>query len=148
MNRGRFVFWFLLIALLAFILSPCFAAEFRPIRYDDCGSPGRQPNVLSSQFWTFPENVMDAPEDARKLVRLLSGIPSKVNLIPMNTHVDSDLRPPPSGVVSRFMEELVRGGITTTLRRSRGADIDAACGQLASRGPRPAPDQAAGAARR
>ena len=98
--------------------------------------------------YTLIAGVNDAPEDAQRLVRLLGGIPSKVNLIPMNTHADSDLRPPPSGVVSRFMEELVRGGITTTLRRSRGADIDAACGQLAIRGPHPALDQAPGAARR
>ena len=98
--------------------------------------------------YTLIVGVNDAPEDARRLVSLLDEIPSKVNLIPMNTHADSDLRPPPPGVISRFMDELVRGGITTTLRRSRGADIDAACGQLAIRGPRPALDQAAGATRR
>jgi 23S rRNA (adenine2503-C2)-methyltransferase len=84
--------------------------------------------------YTLIEGVNDAPEDARRLVRLLREIPSKVNLIPMNTHADSHLRPPPPGVAGRFMGELVRGGITTTLRRSRGADIDAACGQLAIRG--------------
>jgi 23S rRNA (adenine2503-C2)-methyltransferase len=92
--------------------------------------------------YTLIEGVNDAPEDARRLVSLLRGIPSKVNLIPMNTHVDSDLQPPPSEVAGRFMGELVRGGITTTLRRSRGSDIDAACGQLAMRGCRPALDQA------
>ena len=98
--------------------------------------------------YTLIEGVNDAPEDARRLVRLLREIPSKVNLIPMNSHADSDLRAPPSGVAGRFMGELVRGGITTTLRRSRGSDIDAACGQLAMRGRRPALDQAGGATRR
>lgn len=83
--------------------------------------------------YTLMEGVNDAPEDARRLVRLLSGIPSKVNLIPMNPHPDAPQRPPGSEVASRFMGELVRGGLTTTLRRSRGADIDAACGQLALR---------------
>jgi 23S rRNA (adenine2503-C2)-methyltransferase len=98
--------------------------------------------------YTLIEGVNEAPEDARRLLRLLRGIPSKVNLIPMNTHPDSELRPPPAAAASRFMGELVRGGITTTLRRSRGADIDAACGQLAIRKQRPPLDQAAGRARR
>jgi 23S rRNA (adenine2503-C2)-methyltransferase len=98
--------------------------------------------------YTLIEGVNDAPEDARKLARLLRGIPSKVNLIPMNTHADSPLRPPPPGVAGRFMGELVREGVTTTLRRSRGSDIDAACGQLAVRGRRPPLDQAGGATRR
>jgi 23S rRNA (adenine2503-C2)-methyltransferase len=79
------------------------------------------------------EGVNDSAADARRLVGLLRGIPSKVNLIPMNTHADSPLGPPSPEVAGRFMGELVRGGITTTLRRSRGADIDAACGQLAIR---------------
>jgi 23S rRNA (adenine2503-C2)-methyltransferase len=77
--------------------------------------------------------VNDSPADARRLVGLLRGIPSKVNLMPMNTHADSPYLPPPSETASRFMGELVRGGVTATLRRSRGADIDAACGQLAVR---------------
>jgi 23S rRNA (adenine2503-C2)-methyltransferase len=98
--------------------------------------------------YTLIEGVNDAPEDARRLVSLLREIPSKVNLIPMNTHADSPLRPPPPEVAGRFMGELVRGGITTTLRRSRGCDIDAACGQLAIRGRHAALDQAGGTARR
>jgi 23S rRNA (adenine2503-C2)-methyltransferase len=92
--------------------------------------------------------VNDAPEDAQRLVALLRPIPSKVNVIPMNAHADSPFRAPPEAVIERFMGELVRGGITTTLRRSRGADIDAACGQLAIRR-RPATlDQAATRTRR
>jgi 23S rRNA (adenine2503-C2)-methyltransferase len=83
--------------------------------------------------YTLIDGVNDAPEDARRLVRILDGIPSKVNLIPMNPHADAPYRPPGPEVASRFMGELVRGGLTTTLRRSRGADIDAACGQLALR---------------
>ena len=98
--------------------------------------------------YTLIEGVNDAPEDAGRLVSLLRGIPSKVNLIPMNTHADSPLRPPPPEIAGRFMGELVRGGITTTLRRSRGCDIDAACGQLAIRRRHAALDQAGGTARR
>jgi 23S rRNA (adenine2503-C2)-methyltransferase len=84
--------------------------------------------------YTLIEGVNDARDDARALVTLLRGIPSKVNLIPMNRHPDSPLGPPPPAAASRFLGELVRGGLTATLRRSRGADIAAACGQLATRG--------------
>lgn len=101
--------------------------------------------------YTLIEGVNDSVEDARRLVRLLEGLPSKLNLIPMNEHGDSDYRPPAPEVASRFMGVLVRGGLTTTLRRSRGSDIDAACGQLAVRqlpeerpaGRKPAAPQAA-----
>ncbi len=83
--------------------------------------------------YTLIEGVNDAPEDAGRLVRLLRGIPSKVNLIPMNPHADTPFRPPAEAVIDRFLRELARSGTTVTLRRSRGPDIDAACGQLALR---------------
>jgi 23S rRNA (adenine2503-C2)-methyltransferase len=86
--------------------------------------------------YTLMEGVNDAPEDARRLVALLRGLPAKVNVIPMNPHPDAPYRPPAPEVASRFMGELVAGGLVATLRRSRGADIDAACGQLAARGAR------------
>jgi 23S rRNA (adenine2503-C2)-methyltransferase len=84
--------------------------------------------------YTLMEGVNDSPEDARRLVALLRGLPAKVNVIPMNPHADAPYRPPSPEVASRFMGELVVGGLVATLRRSRGADIDAACGQLAARG--------------
>jgi len=84
--------------------------------------------------YTLMEGVNDSVEDARRLVELLRGLPSKVNLIPMNPHRDAPYRPPAPEVASRFMGELVKAGLVATLRRSRGADIDAACGQLAARG--------------
>jgi 23S rRNA (adenine2503-C2)-methyltransferase len=86
--------------------------------------------------YTLMEGVNDSPEDARRLVALLRGLPAKVNLIPMNPHADAPYRPPAPEVASRFMGVLVEGGLVATLRRSRGADIDAACGQLAARGVR------------
>jgi 23S rRNA (adenine2503-C2)-methyltransferase len=95
--------------------------------------------------YTLIEGVNDAPEDAERLVRLLHGIPSKVNLIPMNPHPDAPFRPPADAVIDRFLRELARRGMRVTLRRSRGPDIDAACGQLAlrpSREPSPSPHQA------
>ena len=61
-------------------------------------------------------------------------VPSKVNLIPMNAHPDSAFAPPSEPVIDAFLRELAGTGTTVTLRRSRGPDIDAACGQLALRG--------------
>jgi len=95
--------------------------------------------------YTLMDGVNDSVADARRLVRVLDGIPSKVNVIPMNGHPDSPYRAPDLGVASRFLGELSRAGLTVTLRRSRGADIDAACGQLATRG-RHDPGRAAAAA--
>lgn len=84
--------------------------------------------------YTLMDGVNDSPAEARRLAALLRGLPSKVNLIPMNPHADAPYRPPPPEVAERFLGELTRRGITATLRRSRGADIEAACGQLAARG--------------
>jgi 23S rRNA (adenine2503-C2)-methyltransferase len=85
--------------------------------------------------YTLIEGVNDAVPDAQRLARLVRGLPAKVNLIPMNPHVDSIHRPPSPAVASRFAAELARRGVTVTLRRPRGRDIDAACGQLAARAP-------------
>jgi 23S rRNA (adenine2503-C2)-methyltransferase len=67
------------------------------------------------------------------LYPLLAGIPAKLNLIPMNPHADSPYRPPNAEVVDRFLRIVARSGLRVTLRRPRGKDIDAACGQLALR---------------
>jgi len=84
--------------------------------------------------YTLMAGVNDGREDARRLVGILRGIPAKVNLIPMNPHAGAPYCAPAPEVASDFMGELVRGGLVATLRRSRGSDIDAACGQLAGRG--------------
>ena len=83
--------------------------------------------------YTLIEGVNDRLEDAERLPGLLHGIPSKLNLIPMNPHPDSPFGPPSDAVVDRFLGSLARRGMTVTLRRSRGPDIQAACGQLALR---------------
>lgn len=83
--------------------------------------------------YTLIDGVNDSLEDARALVRRLSDLPCKLNLIPMNAHADSKHGPPPEPVMERFMAELARAGFVVTLRKNRGADIDAACGQLAAR---------------
>jgi len=84
--------------------------------------------------YTLMAGVNDSLEDARRLPHLLRGIPAKLNVIPMNPHSDSGYAPPEDAVVDRFMTEVHRGGLRVTLRRDRGRDIDAACGQLAARG--------------
>jgi len=71
---------------------------------------------------------------ARALVELLSGIRCKVNLIPLNPASAGDLSSPGSEQTLRFLSVLERGGVKATIRHSRGADIIAACGQLACPG--------------
>ncbi len=85
--------------------------------------------------YTLMAEVNDAPEDARRLVALLRGIPAKLNVIPMNPHPDATQRAPSPEVCERFLAEVAAGGLTVTLRRPRGDDIEAACGQLAARQP-------------
>jgi 23S rRNA (adenine2503-C2)-methyltransferase len=83
---------------------------------------------------TLLAGVNDAPEHARAIAERVRGIPCKVNVIPMNAHPDSPYRPPAPETTDRFTAELAGAGLRVTLRRSRGADIAAACGQLAGRG--------------
>jgi 23S rRNA (adenine2503-C2)-methyltransferase len=85
--------------------------------------------------YTLMAGVNDSVEDARRLPGLLEGIASKVNVIPMNPHPDAPYQPPSSEVVDRFTATLHDAGVRVTLRRDRGRDIDAACGQLANRAP-------------
>jgi len=83
--------------------------------------------------YTLMAGINDSIEDARRLPGLLKGIASKVNVIPMNPHPDAPYRPPSQEVVNRFTATLYNAGVRVTLRRDRGRDIDAACGQLANR---------------
>ena len=72
----------------------------------------------------------DAPEHARELAALLRGRNAHVNLIPMNPVEPLDLQAPASPRTSTFVETLTGGGVNVTVRKRKGADIDAACGQL------------------
>ncbi|HET6344677.1 MAG TPA: 23S rRNA (adenine(2503)-C(2))-methyltransferase RlmN, partial [Myxococcota bacterium] len=74
--------------------------------------------------------VNDSLEDARRLPRLLAGIPVKVNLLPLNVHERTELQAPTRNSVHRFQEELQRAGFNALVRTPRGQDIAAACGQL------------------
>ena len=79
------------------------------------------------------DGVNDSPAQARALARLLKGHPAKVNLIPFNPFPGTRYRRSPAAVIQRFRDELLQRGVLATIRRTRGDDIDAACGQLAGR---------------
>ena len=83
---------------------------------------------------TFEYVMLDGVNDdlacARELVKRLRGVPAKVNLIPFNQIPQSPYRRSPPEVIERFREVLLSGGIMSITRRTRGEDIDAACGQL------------------
>ena len=91
--------------------------------------------VAPRDFITFEyvmlEGVNDAPEQARELAKLLADVPSKVNLIPFNPFPDSGFGRTDATRVRRFQQILLDAGYVATVRKTRGGDIDAACGQLA-----------------
>jgi len=76
------------------------------------------------------DSVNDTPEDARRLVKLLHGIKAKVNLLPLNEAPGIPFTRPSDTRVNRFAQVLADHGVTVSVRRSRGRDIRAACGQL------------------
>jgi len=77
--------------------------------------------------------VNDTMADAKRLVRLLKGIPCKVNLIPWNPHAGAPYERPTPEAIEEFQQAVRRNGLPAYLRTPRGDDIDAACGQLAAR---------------
>jgi 23S rRNA (adenine2503-C2)-methyltransferase len=91
--------------------------------------------VAPRDFITFEyvmlKGVNDAPEHAKQLAKLLRSVPSKVNLIPFNPFPDSGFERSDMGRVKHFQKILLDAGYIATIRRTRGDDIDAACGQLA-----------------
>jgi 23S rRNA (adenine2503-C2)-methyltransferase len=87
--------------------------------------------------YTLVSGKNDDPGEAKKLVRLLRGIPVKVNLIPMNPISASSLGPPDMNRVLAFQRVLCDAGYSCFIRRRRGDDVSAACGQLALLGAKP-----------
>jgi len=77
--------------------------------------------------------VNDSPAQARALARLLAGRPAKVNMIPFNPFPGTQYRRSDDEAIGRFRDELLRRNVMATVRRTRGEDIDAACGQLVGR---------------
>ena len=79
------------------------------------------------------DGVNDTSEHAHDLARLLCGFPAKVNLIPFNPFPGTRYRRSSDAAIETFRDILQAGNLITTLRRTRGEDIDAACGQLVGR---------------
>jgi 23S rRNA (adenine2503-C2)-methyltransferase len=80
--------------------------------------------------YTMLDGVNDHPQHARELARLLRGRAAKVNLIPFNSFPGTKYRRSPPEAIRAFRDLLVQGGVMATVRKTRGDDIDAACGQL------------------
>lgn len=85
------------------------------------------------------QDFNDSLEDAERLVKLLKGLPSKVNLIPFNPHPKSPFLPPAESVVDDFRDYLHSKNMSCFRRKTRGQDEMAACGQLGKPGDRPEP---------
>ena len=85
--------------------------------------------------------VNDSAEDARKLAKLLSGVKSKVNLIPLNAAPGIPFERPSDEAIDRFASILADRGLLVSVRKSRGRDIRAACGQLIVEGQQKSPGQ-------
>lgn len=79
------------------------------------------------------DGVNDTQKDAEALLKFCKIIPSKVNLIEYNTIDDDQFRQATDGAINKYIDLLERNGITARIRKSRGKDIDAACGQLANK---------------
>ncbi|WP_281646248.1 23S rRNA (adenine(2503)-C(2))-methyltransferase RlmN [Parendozoicomonas sp. Alg238-R29] len=80
--------------------------------------------------YTLMAGVNDQPEHARQTISLLKDVPCKINLIPFNPFPHSGYERPSNNAIRRFQVALMDAGFNTTVRKTRGDDIDAACGQL------------------
>lgn len=89
-------------------------------------------NKISFEYIALA-NINDSPEDARNLIRLCKHFPVKVNIIEYNSIGIEGLVKSGEDQLNLFASTLAKNGVTVTVRRSRGKDIDAACGQLANK---------------
>jgi len=90
----------------------------------------RRPRTSITFEYTMLKGINDHPEHARQLVKLMRQLPSKVNLIPFNTFTGTQYERSDEDVIRAFQKQLLDSGVLTMVRRTRGDDIDAACGQL------------------
>lgn len=93
---------------------------------------GRHKRSVTFEY-TLIDGVNDQPDHARRLIKLLRRVPSKLNLIPFNPFPGTLYRCSPPERIRAFQEIVMSGGLIATVRRTRGQDIEAACGQLAGR---------------
>ncbi|MGA2468279.1 MAG: 23S rRNA (adenine(2503)-C(2))-methyltransferase RlmN, partial [Thermodesulfobacteriota bacterium] len=89
-----------------------------------------RPRTRITFEYVLVESFNDSPQDAKILLKILTGIPSKVNLIPLNEAPGIPFKKPSEEKIKCFQEILMEGGLTAIVRASKGAEISAACGQL------------------
>lgn len=102
--------------------------------------PLKRRNRITFEY-VLLSGVNDRPDDARQLAKLLSGVRSKVNLIPLNAAAGIPFERPSDEAIDRFAQILANHHLTVSVRKSRGRDIRAACGQLIVEGQRRSPAQ-------
>jgi 23S rRNA (adenine2503-C2)-methyltransferase len=95
-----------------------------------CRAYPLRPRTRITFEYVLLAGVNDTPGDARRLVGLLRGIPSKINLIPLNEAPGIPFRRPLDEEIQRFQEILMKAGLTAIVRQSKGSEISGACGQL------------------
>ncbi|HZQ60129.1 MAG TPA: 23S rRNA (adenine(2503)-C(2))-methyltransferase RlmN [Casimicrobiaceae bacterium] len=91
----------------------------------------RAPRDFVTFEYVMLDGVNDQPQHARELVQLVRDVPCKINLIPFNPFPGSEFGTSPRARILAFQRTLMQAGIVTTVRKTRGDDIAAACGQLA-----------------
>jgi 23S rRNA (adenine2503-C2)-methyltransferase len=94
-----------------------------------------RPRTRITFEYVLVENINDSPQDAEKLLKILRGIPSKINLIPLNEAPGIPFKTPSEKKLREFQEILMKGNLTAIVRASKGAEISAACGQLQGKSP-------------
>ena len=90
----------------------------------------RSPRSRLTIEYVMLAGVNDSEQDAKELIKLMDGLSVLINLIPFNPFENSGYKTSSNNVVRRFQDVLMKGNITTVIRKTRGEDIDAACGQL------------------
>jgi 23S rRNA (adenine2503-C2)-methyltransferase len=90
----------------------------------------RRPRTTITFEYTMLKGVNDQPEHARQLIKLMRRLPAKVNLIPFNPFHGTRFERSDEDVIRAFQKILLDADVLTMVRRTRGDDIDAACGQL------------------
>jgi 23S rRNA (adenine2503-C2)-methyltransferase len=94
-----------------------------------------RPRTRITFEYVMVEGINDSSQDAKRLLKILRGIPSKVNLIPLNEAPEIPFKKPSEEKIKRFQEILMEGGLTAIVRTSKGREISAACGQLQAKEP-------------
>jgi 23S rRNA (adenine2503-C2)-methyltransferase len=89
-----------------------------------------EPRRSITMEYVMLDGINDTQLHARQLIRILDGVQAKVNLIPFNPFPHTDYQRSDMNTIQHFRDTLMKAGLNTTIRRTRGDDIDAACGQL------------------